>query len=170
MYLKTVYVFTNFLLFTIILSSQNLLSTYREHLDTQEHKLLLVQSEKESIEQEMRQMQKKKQDVETRITNKKGDLDRGMTKMEKIKSETSWDNEALKAWEESLKKRDEDNELLKRFSQEDERKAKELEAKRQNMQMEVINRKQTLAKSISDLTNYEQILERTGKSFRISKN
>ncbi|KAF2896034.1 hypothetical protein ILUMI_10127 [Ignelater luminosus] len=148
------------------LENQNLLSTYREHLDTQEHKLLLVQSEKDRVEQEMRQMQKHKQDVETRITNKKEDLNRGITRMEKIKSETSWDNEALKAWEESLHKRDEDNELLKKFSQEDERKAKELEAKRQNMQVEVTNRKQTLAKLIGDLTNYEQILERTGKVFK----
>lgn len=85
-----------------------------------------------------------------------------MIKLEKLKAETAWDEEALKAWEDSLKKRDDDNELLKRFSKEDERRVNELEAKRRNLQMEVVSKKETVARMVAEITNYEQILERTG--------
>lgn len=111
-------------------------------------------------------MIKKAEEIKQRQELKKGDLSRGLEKMEKMKSEACWDAEALQAWEESLKKRDEDNELLKNFTKEDQRRANELEAKRQNLQMEVVKRRDMVQKMCAELVNYEQVLERTGKMLK----
>lgn len=82
--------------------------------------------------------------------------------MDRIKQETGWDIEALKAWEETLKKRDDDNELIKKFSKEDERKFNDLEARRQVLQVEFDSKTTTVNKMVCDLHSCEMIIERTG--------
>lgn len=86
--------------------------------------------------------------------------------MDRIKQETGWDIEALKAWEEALKKRDDDNELIKKFSKEDERKFNELEARRQLLQAEFNAKTLSISKMVCDLHSCEMIIERTGKSIK----
>lgn len=108
-------------------------------------------------------MNKNGLEMESRSSQMKNDLDRGLMRVEKLKAESAWDEDALSAWEDALKKRDEDNELLKQFSKEDQRKANELEARRQNLQVEVGKRRQLVQKLSADLNSYEQILERTGR-------
>lgn len=119
-------------------------------------------AEKEKYEQDIKLFVKKISEIKERQLIKKNQLERNVIKLEKLKSETDWDSEALKAWEETLKKRDDDNELLKKFSKQDDRKYHELEAKRQNLEVEYTSRKQTMDKMVCDLINYERILERTG--------
>lgn len=122
----------------------------------------MVKSEKERVQQEVHQTEKDVEVLCERISSKKNELLRSMGKMEKIKAEGLWDSEGLKAWEESLKKRGDDNEFLQKLSKEDERTAKELEAKRENMQMEFAKRQQAVYKIVGEVANYELILERTG--------
>ncbi|KAF5275674.1 hypothetical protein FQA39_LY06786 [Lamprigera yunnana] len=149
--------------------NQQLLTNYHQHLETQEHTFLLRQSEKERVQQETRQTHKLWDDINGRVTLKKNDLEKGYTKMEKKKLEANWDNEALKAWEESLKKRDEDTQILKKFSQEDEKKAKDLEIKRQNLQSEIVLQTKILNRVVGDVANYELIIERVGRVFKKQK-
>lgn len=135
---------------------------YKQQLDSENHKYRIVVSEHNRTQQESRHFQKTIDDVEQRIDSKRMDLERAAKKMEKIRAESSWDGEALEAWEESLKRRDGDNDLIKQLSREDERQANELEAKRKTLQMEVAKRQEMVHKMASDVMNYESILERTG--------
>lgn len=145
--------------------NQQLITNYHNHLETQEHSFLLKQSEKQGVQQELRQEQKRLEEINERLDIRKADLERGYSKVEKKKLETNWDNEALKSWEEALKKRDEDTELLKKFTKQDEKKARDLEMKRQNLQAEITARGATLSKVIGDVTNYELVIERIGRVF-----
>ncbi|KAF5307787.1 hypothetical protein FQR65_LT06659 [Abscondita terminalis] len=149
--------------------NQQLINNYRTHLETQEHAYLLKNSEKQSLQQKIRQAQKLSDDITYRINVKKTDLEKGYMKVEKKKLETDWDNEALKAWEETLKKRDEDTELLVKFSKLDAKRAKDLEIKMQNLRTEITNRSITLNKVISDVTNYELIIDGISKVFNQQK-
>lgn len=121
------------------------------------------------MQQDMRNTAKKISDILHRQELKKNELERGMSKMEKIKAESLWDTEALEAWEDTLKKRDEDNERLKKFTQEDERKLSELEARRRNCQMELIDRKKIYDRMVTEIMNFEQVTERMAKMFRSLK-
>ncbi|XP_044268674.1 GRIP and coiled-coil domain-containing protein 2-like [Tribolium madens] len=143
--------------------NQNLITAHAQQLQTEESKLRLSTAEKDKFEQDIKLCEKKFADIQERHSIKKNQLERYVKKLDKLKSETDWDSEALKAWEESLKKRDDDNELIKKFSKQDDRKYNELEARRQNLEVEFANRKQTIDKMVSDLINYERVLERTGK-------
>ncbi|KAJ8979530.1 hypothetical protein NQ317_017678 [Molorchus minor] len=117
--------------------NQKLITAHRQQLRALEHQYQITKAEKEGLEQETKQTMKELRASEEREEKKKYELEKGVAKAEKLKQETDWDVEALAAWEEALKKRDEDNELIKKFSQEDERKYNELEARRQLLQLEV---------------------------------
>ena len=142
---------------------QNLLTVCKQQIDTEGDQLKIIETENSIFNREIREIKKSIDDIEARRNDTKIFLENIMTKMEKMKGNTSWDNDALNEWEEALKKKDEDNELLKKFSKEDKRKVKELEIKRQNMQVEVINKRKMVAKMVDDILNYEQIIQKTGE-------
>lgn len=74
-----------------------------------------------------------------------------------------WDSEALKAWDEALKKRDEDIELLRKFFKDDDRKFNQLEARRQHLKAELVSVQEKIEKIASNYHNAEQMVERSGK-------
>lgn len=122
-----------------------------------------MKSQKEVTERQIEINNKTIADIEKRQEVKRNDLGKCLIKVEKLKAETSWDSEAVKAWEEALKKRDEDNEMLKKFAREDERKTHELEAKRKSLQSDVIERQKCIERIVTDIVSREQMIERTGQ-------
>ncbi|XP_063902797.1 coiled-coil domain-containing protein 39 [Zophobas morio] len=143
--------------------TQNLITVHAQQLQADEHRLKTHEAQKNKYDHDIRECEKKTAEIKERQKAKRAQLERCAKKLNTLKSETEWDTEALKAWEESLQKRDDDNELIKKFSKQDYRKYNELEAKRQNLELEFASRKQTIQKMVCDLTNYERMLERTGK-------
>lgn len=143
--------------------NQKLIALNKDQLQSDQHHYKLQECEREKFRHDIRAMHKELGDLDGRIQRKRYDLGHCMEKIEKLKTEQAWDAEALKAWEGSSKKRDEDNELLKKFSKEDEKRARELEAQRLNLQVDCNKRKQMVQTMVAELTNYEQIMERTGK-------
>lgn len=127
-----------------------------------EHYYHLTKSEKANVQNDLKKMTKDLEEMEQLEKMKKFDMQKNMAKAEKLKSETEWDAEALKAWEETLKKRDDDIELIKKFSMEDARKYNELEARRQLLQVESDKKRKLLTKMVSELRNNEMIIDRTG--------
>ncbi|VEN53385.1 unnamed protein product, partial [Callosobruchus maculatus] len=74
-----------------------------------------------------------------------------------------WDTEALKAWDESLKKRDDDTDILKKFSREDELRYNELEARRLILQTECLTKRETIKRIAAESHSYDMVIERSGK-------
>lgn len=138
------------------------MTAYTQQLQTETNNYLSAKSAKEVAEHQIQANAKTIADIEARQETRRNDLARCLVKIEKLKSETSWDSEALAAWEDALKKRDEDNELLEKFAKEDERKIHELEAKRRNLQSEVVEKRKSVDKLVTEITSREQVLEKTG--------
>lgn len=108
--------------------------------------------------------------MESRQQLKKTELQKHVCKADQLQNEMDWDSKALKAWEETLKKRDEDNDLIQKLSKEDEMRFNTLEAKRQHLQGVLTDSRAKGAKVYSNAYNCERMLERSGercKSFFI---
>ncbi|XP_060519727.1 coiled-coil domain-containing protein 39 [Cylas formicarius] len=145
---------------------QKLLMAYKQRLDAEKNNFHVMKAEKSKSESDINQTLKKIKQLEDTREAQKNELQKALIKVDKMKSETGWDLEALKAWEESLKKRDEDNELIKKFSREDERKFNELEARRQNLQTEYDAKNAAVQNLVGELHSCEMIVERTGKAIK----
>ncbi|XP_030752346.1 coiled-coil domain-containing protein 39-like [Sitophilus oryzae] len=146
--------------------TQKLITAYKQQYDSEEHRYQLSKAERSKIANDTSEVNKRMQFLEERREVQKSDLKKAIIQVDKIKQETGWDIEAIKAWEESLKKRDENNELIKKFSKEDERRFNELDAKRQLLQTEFDNKSSEISKIACELYNQEMIIERIGKSVK----
>lgn len=146
--------------------NQILLNEFTRQIDAEKHQYHINKGHKEKMNQEIRQIRKEIADIEDRQVLRKVDLTRSLLKMELMKSEATWDTEALIGWDDALRKRDGDNELLIKFAEEDDRIMKELESRRQMLCLEVINRKKLIEKMVAECLNYEQVLDKTGKLFK----
>ncbi|XP_050306787.1 coiled-coil domain-containing protein 39 [Anthonomus grandis grandis] len=150
--------------------TQKLITAHKQQYDTERNSLHSLKGEKNKLETEIAEVNKKVKDLECLKENLKKDLEKAVIKVDRIKQETGWDIEALKAWEEALKKRDDDNELLKKFSKEDERRFNVLEARRQFLQCDYDNKTMIIAKAVCELHSLEMIIERTGKAVKQQMN
>ncbi|XP_018561300.1 coiled-coil domain-containing protein 39-like [Anoplophora glabripennis] len=146
--------------------NQKLITAQRQQLETAEHYYHLTKAEKTNVQNDLKRLMKELQELEQFQEGKKSDLQKNMAKAEKLKTETEWDAEALKAWEETLKKRDDDIELVKKFSTEDARKYNDLEARRQLLQVESDRKRKALLKIVAELRNNEMVIDRTGKALK----
>ncbi|XP_076271047.1 coiled-coil domain-containing protein 39-like [Rhynchophorus ferrugineus] len=146
--------------------TQKLITAYKQQYDSEEHQYQVCKADRNKIEKDIVEVNKRIAHLEERKVVQKANLQKVVVQVDKIKQETGWDIEALKAWEESLKKRDEDNELIKKCSKEDERRFNELDAKRQLLQKEFDNKSSQISKLACDLDSAEMIIERTGKAIK----
>ncbi|CAH1176156.1 unnamed protein product [Phaedon cochleariae] len=143
--------------------TQKLITAHKQQLECMENEYHVIKSEKENTQRSTKDVTNRLRDSSERQNSKKSDLQKGVIRADQLKAEMDWDAEALKAWEESLKKRDDDIELLKKFSKEDERRFNELEAKRQLLQAELAAKRGKIAKISANVSNYELVVERSGK-------
>lgn len=131
-------------------------------MDFIEDQYHVTQAEKENTDRSTKSTLKSLKELESRQEVVKSDLQKLVAKADQLQNEMDWDANALAAWEETLKKRDEDNELIKKFSKEDEMRFNLLEAKRQHLQAVMADMKAKAAKISLSACNQELILERSG--------
>uniref|UniRef100_A0AAR5PF40 Coiled-coil domain-containing protein 39 n=1 Tax=Dendroctonus ponderosae TaxID=77166 RepID=A0AAR5PF40_DENPD len=146
--------------------TQKIITAHKQQYDSEANQYHALKGEKNKLEHDVAEVDKRIKLLAEDKGKQKKNLEKAVIKVDRIKRETGWDIEALKAWEEALKKRDDDNELIKKFSKEDERRFNELEARRQFLQSEYDAKNFTISKMVCDLHSCEMIIERTGKAIK----
>lgn len=94
------------------------------------------------------------------------DINSVNAKLEKLKSTAKWDQDALLAWDEEVSRGFDDMIMLEKFTKEDEIKFNELELRRQNLRMELENKRHKVNNAKNDLLCMENSLEKTSQLFR----
>lgn len=86
-----------------------------------------------------------------------------------MKKTVSYDTDAIRLWEDSLLKTEEDNAIIKKFSEQDQNKAKELELKRQKLHKELDLRQRTLDKLLNETNGIEVALKKSHQMYLDAK-
>lgn len=157
-----------YLVLTLSNYLQKLITSHKQQHDFIEHQYHVTLGEKVNIEHTNKSTIKALKESEVRLKEKKSSLQKHINRSNQLQTEMDWDSKALQAWEETLKKRDEDNELIQKFSKEDEMRFNLLEAKRQHLQGVLTDMKAKTTKISSTAHNCELILQRSGKIRNIS--
>lgn len=144
-----------------------MITTHKQRLDFIDDQYNVTIAEKENTDRSFKTTEKMLKESESRQETKKKDLEKLVRKADQLQNEMDWDSKALQAWDETLKKRDEDNDLIQKFSKDDEMRYNLLEAKRQHLQLVMTDMRAKAAKISSNACNRELILERSGKIFFI---
>ncbi|CAH1955933.1 unnamed protein product [Acanthoscelides obtectus] len=146
--------------------TQRLISAHKQQYDAVQNQYHLFKAEDENTRMSIKKIAKQLSDAERMEESKKADLRKSIAKADQLKAEMEWDTEALKGWEEALRKRDDDNGILKKFSREDEMRYNELEARRLILQSECLTKRETVKRIAAESHSYEMVIDRSGKAIK----
>lgn len=104
--------------------NQNLLFARQRQLEEEKNFYILAKMERERLSTDIKKLGKEFEQVESRRQTKYKDLLAMNNKLDKLKSSIEWDENSIETWTEMLLKRYEDNAIIRKFSEEDKKKAK----------------------------------------------
>ncbi|KAL0281301.1 UNVERIFIED_CONTAM: hypothetical protein PYX00_002331 [Menopon gallinae] len=145
---------------------QNLIVVQQGQVKIEENMLKTSQLEESSLHSEIKRMKKECDEISARQWTIQTDIKHVNAKLEKLKCTVKWDQDALLAWDEEVSRGCDDMTVLEKFSKEDELKFNELELRRQNLRMELENKRHKVHNAKNDLLCMEHSLEKTTQLFR----
>lgn len=104
--------------------NQSLLFARRRQLEEEKNCYTLAKMEKERMSTDIKKLGKEFEQVESRRQIRCKDLLAMNSKLDKLKSSIEWDENSIETWTEMLLKRYEDNAIIRKFSEEDKKKAR----------------------------------------------
>lgn len=146
--------------------NQNLLFARQRQLKEEKNSYILAKMEKERMSVDIKKLAKEFEQVESRRQMRYKDLMAMNNKLDKLKSSIEWDENSIETWTEMLLKRYEDNAIIRKFSEEDKKKAKELEIKRLRLQEEENARKQLVIRTSKEIDTLELTVMRNVQVYK----
>lgn len=148
------------------LNNQNLLVTHNTHLDNERHMYTTIKMEREKYHSDVKKMMGEMLKLETAKESKHSNLKHLMTRLDKLKISVKWDEKTIENLEEKVLKKTDDNELLKKFSKEDQKRAHELEIKRRRLREEELARKQLVVRIANEIECLQLSLGRNVQMYK----
>ncbi|XP_012288293.1 coiled-coil domain-containing protein 39 [Orussus abietinus] len=145
--------------------NQKLLTAHSGQLDAEEHLYRLAENTRSNVRQSARQLQKEKKDLVERISLVESEITKLSAKLKASKTTAEFEKDRLLRWEEILQREDERNQLINRYAKLDEKKFKELELKRQKLEVELKELRGTVFSTFDDVHEMEIFLDRTAKAY-----
>uniref|UniRef100_A0A0C9RH36 Coiled-coil domain-containing protein 39 n=1 Tax=Fopius arisanus TaxID=64838 RepID=A0A0C9RH36_9HYME len=145
--------------------NQKLLTAYAAQKNAEDHIFKVSQHEESSIDQEIRNFDKEKANMEERIEILRKDMCKLQGKLKSSEEALAFDRNKLLQWQEVLDKEEEDEELLQRYIKSDAKEFKNLELKRQKLNLEMESVKSSVLQIMNEICEMEIILERTSNFY-----
>ncbi|XP_014481215.1 PREDICTED: coiled-coil domain-containing protein 39 [Dinoponera quadriceps] len=145
--------------------NQKLLNEHLIQLEAEDHLYRLSGNLESSLRQEAREFEKEWTDVNRRVSNVEKELLRVEKKLTETKQMVHFDENSLCKWEETLARKEEDNQLIENYMKQDAQKYKELEQQRQKLGTELETYRQAIVKAVDEAQELELVLDRTAKLY-----
>lgn len=134
--------------------------------EAEKHVYILLKVKQERETKEIYKMINEEIKIEENKQNKRSNLNAVMSKMDKLKVSVKWNEETVEDVEKTIIKKDEDNEIIKRFSKEDTKKADDLEMKRKRLRDEEISRRQLVTRIANEIENLHLTIGRNLQMYK----
>lgn len=125
-----------------------------------------IKMEKERYSQDTRKITSDVLKLETQKEAKCSHLKHLVSKLDKLKLSVKWDEKTIEVLETQVSRKMDDNELLKKFSNEDQKRANELEIKRMRLREEEIARRQLVVRVANEIECAELTLGRNMQMYK----
>ena len=109
------------LLFNFI---QGLLNARKKEIETEEHLHKIAEREEGRLGQEIKRLQHELDDLKEKKNMYENNIFKQTQRLEDLKSQMNWDQQALEAWLEESARKDEDSMIMAKYTRQDEAKVK----------------------------------------------
>ncbi|XP_014669760.1 PREDICTED: coiled-coil domain-containing protein 39-like [Priapulus caudatus] len=147
-------------------NTQGLLGARKNQSDTERHLLQLAQREEGRLRQEIRRLTSELNELNEKKKMQETGIFRQQEKLEQLKSQLNWDQQALEAWLEECARRDQDNYTLQKYTRQDESKIKELELQLEKRTEEAQRKRRALDMETTETLSAQMELDKAAEEFR----
>ncbi|PIK37807.1 putative coiled-coil domain-containing protein [Apostichopus japonicus] len=153
------------------LNNTQAVSRAREReIETENHMVLVAQREEGRLKQEIKRLENDLAELQERKNIHENSIFKNTQKLEEMKSQLKWDQQALEAWLEESASKDEDAMTLLKYSQIDDAKIKELALRMEKMTGDAQKKRKNLNHEMTETLTAQLELDKTAEEFRKAHN
>ncbi|XP_076453930.1 coiled-coil domain-containing protein 39-like [Babylonia areolata] len=149
-----------------LLHTQGLVEARNKEIETEEHMLKIAEREEGRLGQEIHRLKKELDELKEQKNIYENNIFRQTQKLEEMKSQMNWDQQALEAWLEESARKDEDAMTLNKYTRQDESKIKELSLRMEKLTEDVRLKRKALDHEMTATLTAQIELDKTAEDFR----
>jgi len=134
--------------------------------ETEDHLLKIAQREEGRLKQEITRLKKEMDEIKEKKNSFENQIFKQTQKLEELKSQMNWDQQALEAWLEESARKDEDAMTLQKYTRHDESKIKALTLRMEKLMAEAIEKKHNLDNEMTNTLTSQIELDKIAEDFR----
>ncbi|XP_060558012.1 coiled-coil domain-containing protein 39-like [Ruditapes philippinarum] len=146
--------------------TQGLVGARRKEIETESHLLTIAEREEGRLKQEIKKLEKEVEELKERKNVFENNIFKQTQKLEEMKSQMNWDQQALEAWLEESARKDEDSMAIQKYSRHDESKIKELSLRMERLTDESAKKRRQLDHETTSTLTAQIELDKTAEDFR----
>lgn len=146
--------------------TQALVVAREKESDTEDHLLKIAQREEGRLKQEVTRLQKEMGEIKEKKNSFENQIFKQTQKLEELKSQMNWDQQALEAWLEESARKDEDAMTIQKYTRHDESKIKELSLRMEKLMADAIEKKHSLDSEMTNTLTSQIELDKIAEDFR----
>lgn len=150
--------------------TQNLCRAREKEIETEDHMKLVAQREGGRLSQEILRLENDLANLKERKNMYENTIFKNTQKLEELKSQLNWDQQALEAWLEESARKDEDSMTLQKYTKMDDAKVKELSLRMERLTDESNRKRKNLDHEVTETLTAQLELDKTAEEFRKAHN
>jgi len=148
------------------LQTQEVCNARSREIKTEEHFRQLAEREEGRLRSEIGKLEKELDAIKERKNIYENNIFKGTEKIEVLKGQMNWDQQALNAWLKESAKQDEDTLILEKYARSDDGKIKELSLKQEKMIEDRNHKRRALEHEITQTLTAQLELDKISEAFR----
>ncbi|XP_064639257.1 coiled-coil domain-containing protein 39-like [Lineus longissimus] len=146
--------------------TQNLVGARTKEIETEDHMFKIADREDGRLQQEIQRLTKDLEDLKEKKNIYENNIFKLTQRLEEMKSQMNWDQQALEAWLEESARKDEDAMTLAKYTRHDEGKIKELSLRMEHLTEESQKKNHGLEHETTNTLTAQLELDKTAEEFR----
>ncbi|XP_005105331.1 coiled-coil domain-containing protein 39 [Aplysia californica] len=146
--------------------TQGLVTAREKESETEDHLLKIAQREEGRLKQEITRLKKEMDELKEKKNAFENTIFKQTQKLEELKSQMNWDQQALEAWLEESARKDEDAMTIQKYTRHDESKIKELSLRMEKLMEEALQKKHQLDSEMTSTLTSQIELDKIAEDFR----
>lgn len=146
--------------------TQGLVGARGKEAETEEHLLKIAEREEGRLKQEIGRLKKEMDELKEKKNSYENNIFKQTQKLEELKSQMNWDQQALEAWLEESARKDEDAMTIQKYTRQDESKIKELSLRMEKLMHEAMTKKNQLDNEMTNTLTSQIELDKIAEDFR----
>ncbi|XP_063772396.1 coiled-coil domain-containing protein 39 [Pseudophryne corroboree] len=145
---------------------QSLCRAREKEIESEEHFKTLGEREIGRLKQEIRHLENDLVSLREKKNNQENKIFKATQKLENLKCQLNWDQQALEAWLEESARKDEDSVAIQKYAQKDDGKIKELSLQIERMTVESNQKRKVMDNELTETITAQVELDKTAEDFR----